>query len=109
MEVTAFVGDTPAVLDKTCYILRFTADWCKPCAEFAPIFTEVAARYQPTLETAHVAFQVVDVDQKPEFTQGLQVTGIPTTVIFYLGEVVDRVVGQQTVAQFEAWLRSHQL
>lgn len=51
-------------------IVRFTADWCVPCKQFAPVFEQVARQYD-------VDFYVIDVEQYPDVAQAHGVMSIP--------------------------------
>src|SRR5579875_3776124 len=52
------------------------ADWCGPCKMFAPIF-EDASESNPD-----ITFGKVDTDAEPALSQALQITSIPTLMIF---------------------------
>lgn len=72
-------SDVPVVVD-------FTASWCPPCREFAPIVERVAKRYKGKVKVAK--FDVGD----PSFSKGRKlaeqygINTIPRTMIFKGGD-----------------------
>lgn len=77
------ITKTPGIL-----IIDFYAEWCGPCKTLKPIFEEVAEEFKDTYYFARV-----NVDHCGEFAKGLQITALPTIVIFSNGNVVDRITG----------------
>ena len=57
------------------YVVRFTADWCQPCKQFAPVYDEVAEQHE-------VEFRVVNVEEEPETAADFGVMSIPK--VFYV-------------------------
>ena len=68
-------------------LVDFWATWCGPCRMLSPIVEEVAA------ETNDVVFAKVDVDENMDLANALQITGVPTLMLFKDGELVERAVG----------------
>ena len=68
-------------------LVDFWATWCGPCRMLSPIVEEVAA------ETNDVVFAKVDVDENMDLANALQITGVPTLMLFKDGQLVERVVG----------------
>ena len=66
-------------------IVNITASWCGPCKMMAPILEEIEAAGTPVFK--------VDVDENQEFAKGLEVKGVPTTLIYKDGKIVNRVEG----------------
>jgi thioredoxin 1 len=68
-------------------VKRFTAVWCGPCKQLAPLFEQIQAEY------TNVSFETIDVDTSPEETQKYMVTSVPTVIIEKDGEIIQRTVG----------------
>ncbi|MCA9773082.1 MAG: thioredoxin, partial [Myxococcales bacterium] len=64
------------------------AEWCGPCRSIAPIFEELAEKYQ-----GQVKFAKINVDDNQQTPAQFGVRGIPTLILFKDGKVVDQVVG----------------
>lgn len=85
--------DIPVLVD-------FYADWCGPCKMMAPFVDQLAAEY---LGRALVA--KLDTDRAQAISQGFQVRGIPTTIVFEGGKETKRHVGAMPKAALEALLK----
>jgi thioredoxin 1 len=70
-------------------VLKFSASWCGPCKQLAPIFDQVKS------EVSGVSFQDVDVDAESSLAIKYNVRGVPTIVIEKDGQEVKRLVGMQ--------------
>jgi len=56
-------------------VVKFTAEWCKPCQEIDPFFRNLATKYNAT-------FLKVDVDELNEVASECNVALMPTFVVF---------------------------
>ena len=65
-------------------IVNFWATWCGPCQMFAPILEEVSSDYKVVK---------IDVDENKALAQELQISAVPTTIIYKDGEVKDTLMG----------------
>jgi thioredoxin len=75
------------------------ADWCGPCKQFSPIFEATAKQY-----VGVVKFAKLDSDAEPALAQGLGVQALPTTLMFYKGQLVNAAEGALSASQFQSWL-----
>ncbi|POX56571.1 thiol reductase thioredoxin [Streptomyces sp. Ru71] len=69
-------------------LVQFTAEWCGPCRQLAPVLSAVAAE-----EAGRIKIVQIDVDRNPETTIGYGVMATPTLLVFSGGEPVKSMVG----------------
>ncbi|MFF5720207.1 thioredoxin family protein [Streptomyces buecherae] len=69
-------------------LVEFTADWCPPCRQIAPVLSAVAAE-----EAGRIRVVQLDVDTSPATTAAYGVLAMPTLMLFRDGEPVASLVG----------------
>lgn len=69
-------------------LVEFTADWCPPCRQMAPVLRALAAEEADRLKVVQL-----NVDQNPETTNAYKVLSMPTFMVFRGGEPVKAMVG----------------
>ncbi|MGX2994421.1 thioredoxin family protein [Streptomyces sp. JNUCC 64] len=72
-------------------LVEFTADWCPPCRQIAPVLAAVAAE-----EADRLTVVQLDVDVNPETVARYRVLSMPTLMVFRDGEPVWSVVGARS-------------
>ena len=82
-------------------IVDFYADWCAPCRAIAPFLSDLAEQYEGRVEV-----KKVNVDEDPELTAKLGVSGIPNLIFFKNGQEVKRVTGLGSKDTLESGLRN---
>ncbi|BAJ29569.1 putative thioredoxin [Kitasatospora setae KM-6054] len=65
-------------------LVEFTAEWCPPCRQLAPVLAELAGRLEVV---------ALDVDANPETRIAYGVMSMPTLMVFKGGEPVRSLVG----------------
>jgi thioredoxin 1 len=83
-------SDLPVLVD-------FTASWCGPCKQIAPLVEQLAGEYAGKVKVAKL-----DIDESPGTAQKFGIRGVPTLYVFKGGEVVGQQVGavpKGTIAQ----------
>ena len=75
-------------------VKRYTAKWCDPCRQLAPLFIEIEKLFP------NVSFETIDVDLSPEEVQNHFVTSVPTIIIFKDGVAKHRYVGIQPKSMY---------
>ncbi|WSD65477.1 thioredoxin [Actinacidiphila glaucinigra] len=69
-------------------LVEFTADWCGPCRQIAPVLAEVAREEESRLKVV-----LIDVDRNPQTQSAYGVLSMPTLMVFRSGEPVKSLVG----------------
>jgi thioredoxin 1 len=70
-------------------VKRFTAAWCGPCRQLAPLFEQLKTSFPD------VMFETIDVDNNKELAQENFVTSIPTVIFEKDGTTKQRFTGIQ--------------
>ena len=69
-------------------LVEFTADWCPPCRQMAPVLSALAAE-----EADRFRVVQLNVDRNPATTNAYKVLSMPTFMVFRDGEPVRSMVG----------------
>jgi thioredoxin 1 len=69
-------------------LVEFTADWCPPCRQMAPVLSALAAEEADRLKVVQL-----NVDLNPLTTNAYRVLSMPTFMVFRGGEPVRSMVG----------------
>jgi thioredoxin 1 len=75
-------------------VKRFTATWCGPCRQLAPLFDQIQTSFP------NVEFQTIDVDTSPTEVQENLITSVPTVIIFKDGVAKQRYTGLQAKSMY---------
>ena len=75
-------------------VKRFTAVWCGPCRQLAPLFEQFKSDFP------NISFETIDVDTSPEETQENFITSIPTVIFFKDGVAKQRFTGMQPKSMY---------
>ena len=84
----AAAGPAPAATTGDVMLLNFSASWCGPCRQMAPLVADIAA--------AGWTVRHVDVDREPDLVRRFAVTGVPCYVLVVKGHEVGRINGATT-------------
>ncbi|MEU4494541.1 thioredoxin [Streptomyces sp. NPDC023998] len=69
-------------------LVEFTADWCGPCRQLAPVLSAIASE-----EAGRLKVVQLDADTNPEIMTRYGVLSMPTLMVFRAGEPVKSMVG----------------
>ncbi|MFE9176294.1 thioredoxin family protein [Streptomyces sp. NPDC007126] len=71
-------------------LVEFTADWCPPCRQMAPVLAALAEEEGDRLRVVQL-----NVDRNPATTNAYKVLSMPTFLVFRGGEPVKAMVGSR--------------
>ena len=91
-EAEVLKSDVPVLVD-------FTATWCGPCKQLAPIVEKVATEL-----SGKVKVFKLDIDDNPQITAKYGVRSVPTVMVFKGGEKAAQHVGLTTKDKLVALL-----
>lgn len=87
-------GNTPVLVD-------FTAEWCGPCKTMKPILDQLHQAMGSSLRILKI-----DVDKNPAVASSLQISGVPTLILYQQGNILWRQSGVVDARQLQAIVRS---
>jgi len=88
VEDLTFLGNRPAIVD-------FTASWCGPCRQMAPILEEIAKEYAGKIDVYKV-----DVDKCRELVQAFGISSIPAVLYIPLDGEPSMTIGARNKSRF---------
>ena len=77
----------------------FSARWCAPCKQLAPIIDRIKSAYQDRL---HI--EKIDVDDQPELAAEFGVRAVPTLVLISRKKVISFTVGATPYSELSQWI-----
>lgn len=84
-------------------VLDFSATWCGPCKQLAPIIDELSKEYE-----GRIAVGKCDIEEADDLTAEYGIRNVPTVIFIKNGQIVDKFVGSKSKgdvqAKFEALL-----
>lgn len=69
-------------------LVDFTATWCGPCKQLAPIVEKLADEFEGKIKVGKL-----DIDASPAITAKYGIRSVPTVLIFQAGEQKAKHVG----------------
>ena len=82
-------------------LVDFWAEWCGPCRMLAPVIEAVATSHADKLDVVKM-----DTDANPTTPQQLEITGLPTCILFKDGKEVSRIIGFRSQDALEEEIES---
>ncbi len=83
-------------------VVDFWAPWCSPCRAVSPLIEQLAAEY-----AGQVTFGKMNVDENQMVPSSFGIMSIPTIVVFYRGQAVERIIGAYPKTHIEEILKRH--
>ncbi len=90
-------GDKPVLVD-------FHAEWCGPCKMMKPILEELR-----TLMGDNIRILKIDVDKNPAISSSLNVSDVPTLILYKKGQIVWRQSGVVPAKQLQSIIQQKAL
>lgn len=81
-------------------VVDFWAAWCAPCRFLSPIIDELSKEY-----AGKITFGKLNVDENPNVSSELNITSIPTVMMFKNGKLADISIGAVPKPMLEAKLK----
>ncbi|MCG2842175.1 tetratricopeptide repeat protein [Sandaracinobacter sp. RS1-74] len=81
-------------------LVRFTAEWCGPCKQLAPLIDKAVAEAGQG-RTKQV---VIDIDQQRMIAEQFRIQSVPTVYAFLGGQPVDGFVGAKSEREIKAFI-----
>ncbi|MFN2437222.1 MAG: thioredoxin [Desulfotignum sp.] len=97
MEITRM---DPGLKDQIA-LVDFSATWCGPCRQMAPVIEDLAKKYQ-----GRVTMVEIDINSRPDVATHYMVQSIPTFILFDQGKEIKRFVGVQSREALEKHLNA---
>ncbi len=69
-------------------LVDFWAEWCGPCRMLAPVIEAISLAKADTIEVFKM-----DTDANASTPQTLEITGLPTCILFKDGKEIARIIG----------------
>lgn len=83
-------------------VIDVYADWCGPCKVYSPVFSKVGSEQYLSAE-----FVKLNVDQAQSFGSKFGIRGVPATLFFKNGKLVNQLGGllseDQLAQEVQAW------
>jgi thioredoxin 1 len=86
-------GDKPVLVD-------FHAEWCGPCKTMKPVLEDLRQ-----IMGEQIRILKIDVDKNNALASSLNVSGVPTLILYRKGQTLWRQSGVQSAKQLEAIIR----
>ena len=78
-------------------VLDFSASWCGPCKQLAPIIDELSKEYE-----GRIAVAKCDIEEADDLTMEYGIRNVPTVIFIKNGQIVDKFVGSKSKGEVQA-------
>jgi len=81
------------------FLVQFSAEWCSVCKDLYPVIEQLEQEYQN-----QVTFVKIDVDTDADLADQFKIDKLPTFLLFKDREIVDCIVGAESLNHFKTKL-----
>ena len=99
-SIDAFRKDVVEASLTSLVLVRFTAEWCGPCKQLAPLIDKAVAE----VGGGRTKQVVIDIDQNRIIAEQFRVQSVPTVYAFLGGQPVDGFVGAKSEREIKAFI-----
>lgn len=96
--IDAFRRDVVEASLDNVVLVRFTADWCGPCKQLAPVVDKAVAE----VGQGRTKQVVIDIDRQRLIAEQFRIQSVPTVYAFLGGQPVDGFVGMKSEREIKA-------
>jgi thioredoxin 1 len=101
MELTDANWEAEVLQSNTPVLVDFTAPWCQPCKQIAPILDALAGEYRGRIKIGKI-----NVDENENVPQKYKVMNLPTMLFFNGGRETGKLAGAVGRAKIEAEIKA---
>ncbi len=81
-------------------LIDFHAEWCGPCKMMKPVLEELRKNMGDSIRILKI-----DIDRNPAITSSLQISGVPTLMLYKKGNMLWRQSGVVDAKQLQSVIR----
>jgi|YelNatPaOPRAMG01_1025707.scaffolds.fasta_scaffold01170_18 thioredoxin 1 len=82
-------------------VVDFWAEWCSACQTIKPMLEKLAEKYKDK-----IVFYRLNADACPNIVSTYQITSLPTVIIYYQSNSVERLVGATKISDYERFIEN---
>jgi putative thioredoxin len=101
-ELTDFTKEVLEESNSIPVVVDFWAPWCEPCLMLEPILDELAVEY-----SGHWKLVKINIDEHVELGRQYHIMSVPSTKIFYKGDIIGSYNGLMWKNDFARWIEQH--
>ena len=88
IDITDATFENEVLKSDSITVVDFWAPWCGPCRKMGPVLDEIASDFNGKIKVAKI-----NTDENLKTAKEYQISGLPSIVIFKIGEPKETLVG----------------